>query len=306
MRCLITGGAGFIGSHIADEAARLGWEVAVLDDLSTGKRENLAQLEGRARLIVGDVADPQAVREAARGADVIFHLAALVSVPESVRDPQKSARVNDLGTLNVFSAAAETGARVIHSSSAAVYGPDAAPPHHEGLTPDPVTPYAAHKLLGEHYARFYHREKGLSCLCLRYFNVFGPRQDPSSPYSGVISIFSDRLATGRPATIFGDGEQTRDFVYVADVVAANFLAALHPVADGRATNVGTGKAVTLKRLWEELRAVTGLDAPLSHGPTREGDIRHSRADTSRARDFLAFEARTEFAEGLAKTIRVGS
>lgn len=301
--CLVTGGAGFIGSHICEEALRRGWSVRVIDNLSTGKRENLSHLAGPLEFIEADISEPDGVMEAARDVEVIFHLGALVSVPQSCEDPHLSARSNDLGTLNVFEAARVNGARrVIHSSSAAVYGPNTAPPHHEELSPDPVTPYAAHKLLGEHYGRFYAATHGLEAVSLRYFNVYGPRQDPSSPYSGVISIFADRLRSGAPITIFGDGGQTRDFVYVADVVRANFLAAGCDGAVGFSANVATGSAVTVNHLLQTMARTLGVEANPAYGETRTGDIRDSFAAVGKARELLGFKAEVSLEEGLEKLL----
>ncbi len=298
-RCLVTGGAGFIGSHLTEAAVARGWEVVVLDDLSTGKLENLVAVRGDVAFLEADVTDAARVREAARGCEVIFHQAALVSVPRSVAEPKLSAEINDLGTVNVFEAARnERVRRVVLASSAAVYGMRHAPPHVETLPPDPATPYAAHKLLGEHYARFYAAAYGIESFALRYFNVYGPRQDPSSPYSGVISIFADRLARGTKPTLFGDGLQSRDFVHVADVVQANLAAATAPGADGTALNVGTGRAVTILELWRTMAKVAGRSDEVTFAPARMGDIVASLAATALARERIGFEAGISLSEGL--------
>jgi UDP-glucose 4-epimerase len=303
IRCLITGGAGFIGSHLAEAAVSRGWAVTVLDNLSSGRLENLAPVLNDVTFIEGDVTDAARVRETARGCEVIFHEAALVSVPRSVADPRLSAEINDLGTLNVFEAARNQGVRrVVLASSAAVYGKQHAPPHEETLTPEPATPYAAHKLLGEHYARFYAAVYGIESVCLRYFNIYGPRQDPSSPYSGVISIFADLLGRDETPTLFGDGLQTRDFVYVSDVVRANFLAAAATRADGYAVNVATGRAVTILDLWRTMAALADRPADHRFGPARTGDIVASWGATSLAEYEIGFKAEIGLDEGLRKLL----
>ena len=302
MRCLISGGAGFIGSHLVDRALRQGFEVRVLDDLSTGSRENLTHCLGEIELVVGDVRDRDLVHRAAQGAEVVFHHAALTAVPLTVEDPFRSAEVNDLGTLNVFLAASRAGARrVVYASSSAVYGSIDSLPHHEDMTPQPNSPYAAHKLLGEYYGKMFGDLYGLEVVSLRYFNVFGPRQDPGSPYSGVMSIFMDRLNKGLRPVIFGDGGQSRDFIYIKDVVEANYLAAAAEGAAGQAFNIGTGRAVTLHRILEALADLTGRQADPAYEPPRPGDVYESRADVTRASEGLCFAARTSFEDGLALT-----
>ena len=278
-------------------------DVVVLDDLSTGHLENIAPFLNDLEFIRGDIRDRDLVSKAARKADLVFHQAALVSVPESVEKPRLSAEINDLGTLNVFEASRSAGVRrVVYASSSAIYGGIIQMPHHEGMTPRPNTPYGAHKLLGEHYASMFLELYGLEVVALRYFNVYGPRQDPTSPYSGVISIFLDRISQGQRPTVFGDGEQSRDFVHIQDIVTANFLAGEVPGAEGRAFNLGTGHAVSLNEMLELLSQLTGIAADPVYEPARAGDIRESRADVSLARQILGFEASLNFKEGLAWTL----
>lgn len=302
-RCVVTGGAGFIGSHLVEALVALGWEVTVFDNLTTGKLENLATVRDRIRFIESDIRDPAALAAALAGAEVVFHLAALVSVPLSMENPRLSADINDLGTLGVLSAARDCGARrVIFSSSAAVYGNAHEPPHEEGFAPDPASPYAAHKLIGEHYCRIFSREFDLETVSLRYFNVYGPRQDPKSPYSGVISIFADRLKAGQAPLIYGDGLQTRDFVYVGDVARANIAAATRKTGDGSVFNVGTGKAVTVSGLWEAMASGAGSALAPVHAEGRQGEVRNSVAATRRASETLGFAANVALADGLAATL----
>lgn len=301
--CLVTGGAGFIGSHIVEGALAKGWKVRVLDNLSTGKIENLSGVRDKIEFFEGDVRDEARVKEAVEGVDLVFHLAALVSVPISMEDPGLSATINDLGTLNVFTAAADAGVgRVVYSSSSAVYGDHNVPPHREAANPDPASPYAAHKWLGEHYAEVLQKTRGLDVVSLRYFNVFGPRQDPGSPYSGVISIFIDRLCADRGVTIFGDGEQTRDFVFVSDVANANLLAATCGLGEERVFNIGTGESVSINKLYSTLAGLCGKGAAPTHAPPRTGDVMHSCAVVERAEKILGFSAEVPLEEGLQKTV----
>ena len=302
MRCLITGGAGFIGSHLAVEALKRGYETVVLDDLSTGKLENLSGMGSGLKFIQGDIRDRELVADCAQGVDLVFHHAAEASVPRTVEDPVRSAEINDLGTLNVFLAARDQGVRrVVFAGSSAVYGSINEPPHVETMTPDLLSPYAAHKLLGEHYAAMFYGLYGFEIVSLRYFNVFGPRQDPSSPYSGVISIFMDRMRRGIPPTVYGDGGQSRDFIYVGDVVAANFMAAEKEGLAGKVFNVGTGRSVTLNRMLEILADLSGSPAHPVYEPARAGDVYASRAEVSLAAEVLGFTAGTSFEKGLGIT-----
>lgn len=303
MRVLVTGGAGFIGSHMVAALLARGASVSVLDDFSTGKRANLPA-DGDLTVTEGDVADPAAVEAALSGCDAFVHLAAVASVERSVREPLVTHRTNLQGSIQLFDEAARQGVRRgLYASSAAVYGDSAALPLAESEPPRPLTPYAADKLAGEHYLSYYHRGGRLNATAFRFFNVFGPRQDPSSPYSGVISIFLDRARRGAPLTVFGDGLQTRDFVYVGDVVNA-LMAALAVRAAPREMpvyNVARGERVSLLDLLDAIGRLDGIAGPLtvSHAAAREGDIRHSLADTARLREALGWEPRTPLLAGLA-------
>ena len=301
-KALVTGGAGFIGSHLVDALLSRGTRVTVLDNLSTGHRSNLGQALPKIDFIEGDIRDRVSVEAAANNCDVIFHQAAVVSVPQTVEDPVGSASVNTSGTLTILDVARTQGvARVVLASSCAVYGDDPAQPKYEDLSPQPKSPYALQKLIGEMHARLYYELYGLESICLRYFNVFGPRQDPSSPYSGVISIFMDRAIEKRAPVIYGDGEQSRDFVYVNDVVGANLLAAVAKSADGRAINVGTGHNITIIRLWELISKFSDIDLTPDYEMPRPGDIQVSLADIRRARRDLEFEPEYHFKKGLEST-----
>jgi len=301
-KALVTGGAGFIGSHLVDALLSRGTRVTVLDNLSTGHRSNLGQALPKIDFIEGDIRDRVSVEAAANNCDVIFHQAAVVSVPQTVEDPVGSASVNTSGTLTILDVARTQGvARVVLASSCAVYGDDPAQPKYEDLSPQPKSPYALQKLIGEMHARLYYELYGLESICLRYFNVFGPRQDPSSPYSGVISIFMDRAIEKRAPVIYGDGEQSRDFVYVNDVVGANLLAAVAKSADGRAINVGTGHNITIIRLWELISKFSDIDLTPDYEMPRPGDIQVSLADIRRARRDLEFEPEYHFEKGLEST-----
>lgn len=301
-RCyLVTGGAGFIGSHLVEALVASGHRVRVLDDFSTGKREHLDGIRGNASLevIKADVCDPEAVRTAAAGVDGIFHLAALVSVPRSLAKPRRSFEVNVGGTVNALETARTVGVRrVVLASSAAVYG-DTPGPALEDETPlRPLSPYAVDKLVAEQYSALYSRLYGIETTALRFFNVYGRRQDPTSPYSGVISVFAGRLCRRDSVTIFGDGEQTRDFVHVSDVVQA-MIAAMSAGRTGfTVCNIGTGKAVRIDRLLETLADIVGWQPPVDRQPARQGDIRHSCADIRRAHALLGYAPRRDLAAGL--------
>lgn len=305
MLCLVTGGAGFIGSHLTEALLAKGYQVRVLDDLSTGSLDNLTDIIKQIDFLTGSIQEPEMVARAVEGASLVFHLAALVSVPASIADPQLSVRLNDLGTLNVYRAAVAAGCRrLVFSSSSAVYGGQTPPPHGEEALPAPDSPYAAHKLLGEHYGRMFWPLDGLETVALRYFNVYGPRQAPDSPYSGVISIFMDRLSRQEGATIFGDGEQTRDFVYVSDVVTANLQAAEAREAAGEVFNVGTGRTATINQVYHTLSRLAGSHCPPpSYAPARAGDVKHSAALTAKAKQGLGFEAQVTLEDGLKATWR---
>ncbi len=286
MKVLVTGGAGFIGSHLVEQLLRDGHVVNVLDDLSTGRRENLPVDDADLNLIVADVTDPDALEAGLKGADAFVHLAAVASVEASVRDPLATHRTNLEGSIRLFDTAARLGVRrAVFASSAAVYGDNPALPLNEEAEKRPLSPYAADKLAGEHYLAFYHRSGRLNATAFRFFNVFGPRQDPTSPYSGVISIFLGRASRGAPITVHGDGMQTRDFIYVSDVVRAITLSLYQGGSLGPEMptyNVGRGEQVSLIRLLETVEGLPGVNGlRVAHGPAREGDIAHSLADMTR-------------------------
>jgi UDP-glucose 4-epimerase len=300
---LVTGGAGFIGSHLAEALVARGCRVTVLDNLVSGREANLSGFARGLSFIRGDIRDRQAVEAAARGAEAIFHLAAVVSVPQTVADPVGSTEVNELGSLNVLAAAERFKARrLVFASSSAVYGDEPSLPKREAMPPRPLTPYAAQKLAIEYHLKVFAGLYGLPAVSLRFFNVFGPRQDPSSPYSGVISIFMDRALRGAAPVVYGDGLQSRDFIYVGDVVRALLAAAAAPAPAGDVFNVGTGRAVTVNRLWESVAALTGAARDPQHAPPRPGDIRHSVAAVDAAAERLGFRAATEFEAGLRRTL----
>jgi UDP-glucose 4-epimerase len=301
---LITGGAGFIGSHLTDVLLAKGYTVRVLDDLSTGKRCNLPLDNPRVELIVGDVADAEVVARAMVDCQAVAHLAAVASVQASVDDPVRTHQSNFVGTLNVCEAMRQASVkRVVFASSAAVYGNNG-----EGFAIDedtpkaPLTPYASDKLASEYYFDFYRRQHALEPVIFRFFNIFGPRQDPSSPYSGVISIFSERAQKGLPITIFGDGEQTRDFFYVEDLVGLLVQALEAPYVEDGAINVGMNQATSLTQMLGVLAEVLGEIPPVSHSPARAGDIRHSRANNDRLLKRFKLVETTPMSVGLAKLL----
>ncbi len=301
---LITGGAGFIGSHLCDALLQKGHSVRVLDDLSTGKRDNLQLGNPGLQLIEGDVADAELVKRAAEGCRAVVHLAAVASVQASVDDPVKTHQSNFIGTLNVCEAMRQAGIkRVLFASSAAVYGNNG---EGESISEDiakaPLTPYASDKLASEQYLDFYRRQHGLEPVIFRFFNIFGPRQDPSSPYSGVISIFCERALNGTPITVFGDGEQTRDFLYVSDLVAVMMQALEMPRVEEGAVNIGLNQATSLNQLLEALRSVLGDLPAVSYGVARSGDIRHSRADNRRLLERFGLPEVTPLAVGLSRLL----
>ncbi|MFA4943116.1 MAG: SDR family oxidoreductase [Lentisphaeria bacterium] len=299
-RHLITGGAGFIGSHLAEAILAQGGRVRVFDNLSSGHLENLAPFRDRIEFVQGDLRHPAKLAAAMQGVRYVYHEAALVSVFDSVARPQDNHEINITGTFNLLQAARAAGVqRVLFASTAAAYGNNPALPKRETMLPEPESPYAVAKLTGEHYLRIFHSLYGLETVSLRYFNVYGPRQDPRSPYSGVISKFADALATGQPPTIFGDGAQTRDFVFVQDVVQANLLAMHSPnVGHGEVFNVGTGQPTSLLELLAALGDAFGANPTPNFQPARPGDIRHSLADITRIRATLAFEPRHSLHAGL--------
>ena len=305
MKVLVTGGAGFIGSHIVTRLLREGHTVRVLDNLTTGKRENLAHVAKDVELVVGDVRDESAVAAAMAGAELVYHEAAIVSVPYSVEHPRETHAVNVLGTLNVALAARDAGARrLVFACSAAVYGEDPELPKREAMKPAPVSPYGVEKIAGEQYLHAFSSIYGIETVSLRYFNVFGPRQDPSSAYSGVISIFADRIRKGSELKIYGDGKQTRDFVFVDNVVDANLLAGTRTGngISGRAYNVACGKATTLLELATLLGEVSGKAPVIVHAEPRVGDVRDSVADITRARSELGYEPKVSVKDGLRELL----
>jgi UDP-glucose 4-epimerase len=303
-RVLVTGGAGFIGSHLVEALLAEGRSVRVVDDLSTGHRSNLGHLAGSFEWVEGDLADFEACREATEGVDSVLHQAAIPSVPRSVAEPLRSHASGPTATLNLLEAARLAGARrFVFAASSSAYGDTDELPKHEGMLPNPLSPYAAGKLAGEHYVRVYARTMGLDGVSLRYFNVFGPRQDPSSPYSGVISLFARSMAEGRRPVIFGDGSQTRDFTYVDNVVQANLraLGAARPLG-GEVLNVGTGRRVGLLDLVAAINAALGTALEPEFRPARAGDVRDSQASLDRARAVLGYAPTVGFEEGLRRTL----
>jgi nucleoside-diphosphate-sugar epimerase len=302
MRYLVTGGAGFIGSNTVDELVRRGHNVVALDDLSSGKAQNLDGAKGKVELLQHSITDLERLREACRGVDYVIHLGARTSVPRSVKDPIGTNRVNVDGTLNVLVAARDANVkRVVFAGSSSVYGDTPTLPKSEKMAPTPISPYGVSKMVGEVYGQVFQRVYGLEFVSLRYFNVFGPRQDPGSPYSGVLSLFNAAVLEGTQPTVYGDGEQSRDFTYIRNVVEANLLACEAKRAAGLAINIGTGGRYTLNRTLALLEKVTGRTAKAKYAPPRPGDIRDSQADISRARDVLGYNPLVGFEEGLKHT-----
>lgn len=303
-RALVTGGAGFIGSHLTEALVKENYQVVVLDNFSTGHQSNLDPVADSIEVVEGDVRDFQTVRQATKGCDTVFHLAAVVSVPQTIEQPVESAAVNDMGTMHVLETARECSvANLVFASSSAVYGDDPVLPKKEEMKPKPLSPYAVQKITGEYYARLYHQIYGMKTTSLRFFNVYGPKQDPSSPYSGVISIFMSKAVQKVPPTIYGDGNQSRDFVYVADVVRALLKAANAEAAAGRSINVGTGISININQLWDTVAKLADLNLKSQYVPPRAGDIVASVAAIDLAQSLLAFEPTESFAKGLEKTFR---
>jgi len=302
---LITGIGGFIGSSLARALLARGQQVRGVDDFSTGKRENLTEISARIDLREADILDLDAMHRACAGADYVLHQAAIPSVPKSVLDPHGSNRANVDGTVNVLIAARDAKVkRVVYAASSSAYGDTPTLPKHEAMKPDPISPYAVAKLASEHYLTSFHRCYGLETVSLRYFNVFGPRQDPSSPYSGVLAKFITLMLRGEPPTIFGDGEQSRDFTYIDNAVEANLLACQAPAAQvaGQVFNVATGRRITLNETIKALQALTGYSGAPRYAKDREGDIKHSLADISKAEAALGYKPTVNFEEGLRRTV----
>lgn len=301
-KALVTGGAGFIGSHLVDALLSTGCQVTVIDDLSTGSMLNLEHVKERITFYQDDIRNRNVLNKAAVGCDIIFHLAAVVSVPQTVDNPVDSAMVNEMGTLFVLDTARQRNIRrVVIASSCAVYGDDPNLPKHEDMVLKPQSPYAVQKLASELYARLFFDIYGVETVCLRYFNVYGPRQNPSSPYSGVISIFMTKALTNERPMIYGDGKQYRDFIFVKDVVRANLLAADCHKAGGKVFNVGTGGFVRVNQLWEIISQMAGGTIAPEYKPYRPGDILESVADIDFANKIFGFEPQYSFENGLKDT-----
>ena len=302
---LVTGGAGFIGSHIAAALMASGARVRVLDDLSTGHRENIEEIGGDLDFIEGSVADEALLKKVLDGVEVVFHEAAIPSVPRSVEDPQKTHIASVDGTFSLLLAARDNRVRrVVYAASSSAYGDQPTLPKSEKMLPDPLSPYAVAKLVGEYYCQVFARcYPPMETVSLRYFNVFGPRQDPGSAYSGVVSLFISALLSGKQPVIYGDGEQSRDFTYIDNVVAANLSAASSKEASGKVINVANGERITLNALLSELKELTGKhDVTADYQEARVGDVRHSLADNTLAREFLGYEVKVGLREGLQRTI----
>jgi nucleoside-diphosphate-sugar epimerase len=301
---LVTGGAGFIGSHIASALLAEGARVRIIDDLSTGHRENIDEIGGDVDFIQGSVADEALLAKALEGVELVFHEAAIPSVPRSVKVPQQTHVASVNGTFSLLLAARDQKVRrVVYAASSSAYGDQPTLPKVEQMSPDPLSPYAVAKLVGEYYCRVFTRVYGLETVSLRYFNVFGPRQDPGSQYSGVVSRFISSLLSGERPVIYGDGEQSRDFTYIDNVVGANLKAAEASGASGKVINVANGQHITLNELLAELKDLTGKhDVEAEYLEPRVGDVRHSLADISMARELLAYESKVDLREGLQRTI----
>lgn len=302
MRYVVTGGAGFIGSNTVDELVRRGQSVVVLDDFSAGKEENLAEIRNKITVIKGSITDLEVVRKAMHEADCVLHLAARTSVPRSVKDPLETNAINVDGTLNVLVAARDAKVkRVVFAASSSAYGETPQLPKSEDMLPAPISPYGVSKYVGELYLQTFGRVYGLENVSLRYFNVFGPRQDPASQYSGVLSKFCTAFLEKGEPVVFGDGEQSRDFTYIENVVQANLSACEAPNVSGKVFNVGTGSRVTLNQVLELLRGISGNNLQAKYDPPRDGDILHSQADISRAQQYLEYLPTVNFEEGLRRT-----
>ena len=299
---LVTGGAGFIGSHLTEELLRRGHTVRVADSLVTGKRSNLDHLP-EAEFVLGDIADFEFAQRVVEGCDYVLHQAAIPSVPRSVKDPITSNRANVDATLNILVAARDAGVRrLVFAGSSSAYGDTPTLPKHEEMATNPLSPYALQKVVGEQYLQMFTKLYGLETVSIRYFNVFGPRQDPSSPYSGVISVFATALLENRPPRIYGDGEQTRDFTYVANVVDGVLRACEATGASGQVINVATGGRISLNDLFREMKKIVGATVEPHYVEPRQGDVRDSQADIRKAKDILGYKPTVSFEDGLARTI----
>ncbi len=302
---LITGAAGFIGSSLARAVLAQGDQVRGVDNFATGKRENIEEIRTRIDFREADILDLQAMKDACQGVDYVLHQAAIPSVPKSVLDPLGSNRANVDGTVNVLVAARDAKVkRIVYAASSSAYGDTPTLPKHEDMKPNPISPYAVAKLASEYYMVSFYRCYDLETVCLRYFNIFGPRQDPTSPYSGVLAKFITQMLRGEQPTIFGDGEQSRDFTYIDNAVSANLLAckALASEAAGRVFNVATGRRANLKETFDALKPITGYRGDVKFGPERAGDVKHSLADISKTEKALGYKPLVNFEEGLKRTV----
>jgi UDP-glucose 4-epimerase len=300
---VVTGGGGFIGSHIVEELIRRKQTVKVIDNFSTGKRENVKPFESAAEIIEADLADSGNLAPLLKGADYVIHQAAIPSVPKSIIDPVRSHHANVDGTLRMLLAARDVGVRrVVYASSSSLYGDSPTLPKHEGMAPNPLSPYGAQKLFGEMYCQVFTRAYGLETVSLRYFNVFGPRQDRTSQYSGVLALFIPAVLEGRPPKVYGDGLQSRDFTYVQNVVEANLLACTAPGVAGEVFNIACGDRITVNSMLQQINKITGKDIAPIYAEPRAGDIKHSHADITKAREKLGYKPLVSFEEGLGRTI----
>jgi UDP-glucose 4-epimerase len=300
---VVTGGAGFIGSHIVEELLLQNERVTVIDNFSTGKRENVKPFEGKAEIVDADLAEAKNLAQIIKGADYVIHQAAIPSVPKSIIDPVKSHHANVNGTLQLLVACREAGVkRVVYASSSSLYGDSPTLPKHEGMMPNPLSPYGAQKLFAEMYCQVFTKAYGLETVSLRYFNVFGPRQDATSQYSGVLALFIPAVLQGRRPKIYGDGEQSRDFTYVKNVVEANLLACKAPGVGGQVFNVACGDRITVNSMLQQINKITGKDISPIYAEARAGDIKHSQAEIRLAKERIGYQAKVSFEEGLRNTI----
>jgi len=300
---LVTGGAGFIGAHLVEELLKRDEQVRVLDNFSTGKRQTMELFGDRVELLEGDLRSYHIVREAVAGVDYVLHQGALPSVPRSVKDPITTNEVNVGGTLNILDAAREAGVkRVVYASSSSVYGANAEVPKREDMLPEPISPYAVAKLTGEKYCQVFARTYGLETVCLRYFNVFGPRQDPGSAYAAFIPIFITGMMAGRPLTVNGDGSVSRDFTYIANVVEANLLAVAAEEVSGEVFNAACGGSLSLNEVIGQIQELLGMEGDITYGPMRIGDVPMSMADIGKARERLGYEPRVSVEEGMKRAV----